>query len=84
MERKLGNKTKVTIEQGCIRPYQSSYMLLQLDEFSKRAGKFKNDISLVIMTFATICCKMYTNSSRVSPFAVEDLGLLFDLQALFG
>ena len=48
------SKTRVTIEQGCLRPYQPSFMLLRLDDFSKRAGKFKNDISLLVMTIATV------------------------------
>ena len=50
----VGNKIRVTIEQGCLRPYQPSFMLLRLDDFSKRAGKFKNDISLLVMTIATV------------------------------
>ena len=37
--KEIGNKTRVTIEQGSLRPYQSSFMLLQLNDFSKRAGK---------------------------------------------
>ena len=56
----VGNKTRVTIEQGCLRPYQPSFMLLRLDDFSKRAGKFKNDISLLVMTM-TIATVMLQN-----------------------
>ena len=29
-------------------------MLLRLDDFSKRAGKFNNDISLLVMTIGTV------------------------------
>ena len=39
MERQLGNKTRVTVEEGCLRPYQSNFILFGLDDFSKRVGR---------------------------------------------
>ena len=80
--KEIGNKTRVAIEQCCLSLGHANLVYVVPTRFQKGLViKFKNDISLMIMTFATV---LLHNSSRVSPFTVEDLGFLFDLQGLFG
>ena len=41
MEMQPGNKLEYVTVEGCLnKPYQSNFMLLGLDDFSKRVGKF--------------------------------------------
>ena len=53
MESQLGNKTRLTVEEGCVRSHQCNFnVLLQPEDFSIRVdmpvGRLRN--SHVIMT----------------------------------
>jgi len=58
MEKQLENKTRLTVEEGCVRSYQCNFMLLQPEDFSKRVamsvGRLGNDNSHMIMILAAV------------------------------
>ena len=68
MEMQLENKTRITIEEGCLRPYQYNF------EFSNRVGRSHKIMILVTVSLQNIHQQL---SKRVSPSSVDNLVLLF-------
>ena len=66
MERQLGNKTGLTIDEGGVRSYQCNFMLLQPNDFSIRVdmlvGRLRNKHVIIILATAK-----HTKSSPNEP-----------------
>ena len=77
MERQLGNKTRVTVDKVCLKPYQSNFCCL--DQMTSQKSQYSRNNSHMIMILVTFCWKTYTNSSPKESVHLQLMILAFSL-----